>query len=139
MKMTVSNKFLITDLNNLVRHTKKTLWSIFLDEHDQPSEELLSILNSNDGNAGYRKPLAAAICTKCNSLFEDTITKEIVDKASDDIKVPQNCKIWGVPKVNPEIWSLLPTQGKTSDAKSQHAQLATSKATIALMMIANER
>jgi len=36
--------------------------------------------------------------------------------------IPENCKEFSSPKVNPEIWRLLPQQAKIGDLKSQQSQ-----------------
>lgn len=65
------------------------------------------------------------------------LTKETKSNLKERIKIPENCKEFIVPKVNGEIWRLLPAQAKVSDIKQQQNQLVLSQGLSTLTTISN--
>lgn len=54
------------------------------------------------------------------------LSKETEDKLKQNIKVPDNCRSFKVPKVNPEIWQNLKTRPRVADLKLQQIQAGLS-------------
>lgn len=65
------------------------------------------------------------------------LTKESKTSLKEKIKIPENCKEFLVPKVNPEIWKLLPSMAKIQDIKQQQMQEVLSLSLASLTSIAN--
>jgi hypothetical protein len=65
------------------------------------------------------------------------LTKESRTNIRDKIKVPENCKEFIVPRVNTEIWKLLPAQAKIQDIEQQQIQQTLSAGLSSLAYIAN--
>lgn len=66
------------------------------------------------------------------------LTKETKANLRDKIKTPANCKEFVTPKVNQDIWRMLPQQAKINDLKSQQLQQLVSLSLSQFAFIGNE-
>lgn len=57
-----------------------------------------------------------------NRLFNQKLSKDSMEKLQGQYKIPINCRAMGVPKVNSEIWSLLPQRNRQNDYNQQVQQ-----------------
>lgn len=65
------------------------------------------------------------------------LTKESRAGLKEKMKTPVNCKQFVTPKVNPEIWRLLPPHGKLADVKHQQIQQTLSIGLSTFSVVAN--
>ena len=72
-----------------------------------------------------------------NTVISQSPAKEAIDKIKSRLLIPNNCKMFTVPKVNPEIWSHLPPKARATDVKMQITQQSHSKSLVAFTKIAN--
>jgi hypothetical protein len=106
-------------------------------ENDLPSE-LLSILNQAPDSDEFSAPLNPTIAQSFARVPNQLLSKEVLLKFKDSYKVPENCKVIGTPKVNPEIWSSLPNLVKQADARQQFIQQHLSRAIVAQSRLAEQ-
>lgn len=100
------------------------------DNATEPS--LLNVLNVMQPEPEYGSPLNSDVAQSITQLYNTESVKNARDKMKDKFKVPENCKTLEVPRVNPEIWSLLPPQVKQKDFAAQQQQQLVSSAAVAV-------
>lgn len=66
------------------------------------------------------------------------LSKESKTKLRDNLKTPINCKEFVPPKVNNEIWRIIPSTARLLDVKQQQTQQALGTGLTALAMITNQ-
>ncbi|OXA54138.1 hypothetical protein Fcan01_10640 [Folsomia candida] len=98
-------------MQSLLQHEKEVIDSILVD--DGPIPELLDILN-------------------------EILSKERIEELRKTFLTPANCKLLGVPRVNPEIWTVLPQKSKQGDFQSQQMLAILSSSTVALAHLAEK-
>ena len=84
----------------------------------------------------YGEELNSEIAESLRRLSSQKLNKETIDRYKDVYKPPINCKTLGVPRVNKEIWPLLPQKARQGDYSHQQIQQLTSMAAVALSRIA---
>ena len=94
---------------------------------------ILEILNTVNPPEEFSKPVADFISKAFIAIPQQVIKK--IDSLKRQYKVPRNCKILEVPKVNQELQSQLPVTVKSSDLKLIFVQQPISKALLALLKI----
>ncbi|OXA39215.1 Universal stress protein F [Folsomia candida] len=102
------------------------------------SDELKAILEQNESAEVLGPLLSAKVAAAFMKMPSQLLSKETLQKLKDMYKVPENCKLIGVPKVNSEIWSSLPSLAKSADAKLQFQQQHLSRIIIAQACLADE-
>jgi hypothetical protein len=65
------------------------------------------------------------------------LSKESRSKLQEIIKTPSNCKVFVPPKINNEIWKLIPSHARLLDVKQQQTQQAIATGLTALTKIAD--
>lgn len=82
------------------------------------------------------------ISTKVADSYLKTVqrplSKESSAKLKANVKIPSNCKNFAPPKINPEIWKIIPSQARLQDIKQQQVQQTLATGLSALAMICNE-
>jgi len=75
----------------------------------------MSILNMSIPESDYGTEIQADVASSVSRLFQQRQPKESLDKIKAYAKIPSNCKALVTPKINTEIWSLLPQRVRQSD------------------------
>jgi hypothetical protein len=70
------------------------------------------------------------VATSIGKLYSHRYPKEHIDKLKEPLKLPANCKFLGVPKINREIWPLLPAKARQTDYSTQSLQKGVSYTSI---------
>lgn len=105
---------------------------------DQIEPSLLHALNIMQPEPEYGQPINLDVAKSIADLYSTESSKAIRDKMKDKYKVPENCTALAVPRVNPEIWSMLPPAVKQKDyATQQHQQLGSLAAVAVAKMTDN--
>lgn len=66
------------------------------------------------------------------------LSKESKAKLRETLKTPLNCKQFSPPKINNEIWKIIPSQARLQDVKQQQSQQALSVGLSALSIITSQ-
>lgn len=105
-----------------------------LGDCSEETKELESILLSVQNEEEFDEALLPVVASTYELVASQHLKKEEFDLIKSKFKTPMNCKLLGVPKVNPEIWKNpnLSKKIKMSDAKVQFVQHGISKAMIVL-------
>lgn len=99
---------------------------------DQPDPELLEALKDLETEVDVGPPITPQLAECIDKTVKRPLKKETLTKLTSDLKIPENCRGLSVPKMNPEIWSNLPTKAKVNDLGLQNLQQYTSYGLIAL-------
>lgn len=81
--------------------------------------------------------LTANISESFVKTVKRPLAKESRTNLKEKLKIPNNCKEFLAPKVNQEIWRLLPAQAKLADLKQQQQQQVLSLNLANLATMAN--
>lgn len=94
-------------------------------------EALADVEETND----FGPDIQQGIATAFNKTVMRPLSKETKGTLKKRVLIPANCKIMMPPKVNQEIWSMLPTKSRLIDLNYHQVQttLATGVATLAIM------
>ncbi len=92
------------------------------DEQNDNNDSLLEILNEVQPVEEYGPDINGDVSNSVNKLFAVRYPKNNMDKIKDQYKIPNNCKSLRVPKVNKEIWHLLPQRTRQNDFSWQTMQ-----------------
>lgn len=66
------------------------------------------------------------------------LSKESESMLKNNLKTPANCKQFAPPKVNNEIWRIIPSHARLLDVKNQQTQQTLGSGLSALAMITNQ-
>jgi len=80
-------------------------------------------------------PINTDVAVAITRLYQHRQPKESLEKIRSECKLPENCKSISVPKVNPEVWSVMPQRGRQSDFSLQVTQQQVTTASIILAKI----
>lgn len=86
---------------------------------DGPTSELLDILNESQIEPEFGPDLHVNVASSFSNLGKTVLSKEKIEELRKPFLTPANCKLLGVPRVNPEIWTVLPQKSKQGDFQSQ--------------------
>jgi len=100
-------------------------------------EALISLLLEQEDAVDYGPAVNKIVGDGMLKAVTKPISKETIEAFKNKIKVPENCKLLGVPRVNPEIWNSLPNKARISDLRLQQLQLNTSQGLVVLSRIAD--
>lgn len=106
------------------------------DDNEDP--ELLELLEDIEKENNYGPSISANIAEAFDRTAQRSISKENMEKLKANLKIPDNCKSFTVPKVNSEIWQNLRTRSRIMDLKLQQNQAGLSTALSALAQISDE-
>lgn len=102
------------------------------------NEAVLKALADCEKDQELGPPVVKAVSDAINRTVQRALSKETIADFTSKIKVPENCKPILVPKINPEIWSKLPTKAKMGDLNWQGIQQDASNALASLALSCNE-
>jgi len=94
------------------------------------------IFNDIEDVVSYGPPLMGVIAEGMTKAVSRSLSKETVEKITQQIKIPENCKEIGVTRVNPEIWNSLPNSARMNDLNYQKTQQTISQGLITLASVA---
>jgi len=94
-----------------------------VDEH----EEFLSHIKAITSADEYGPNLNESIAARFMSILKQESNKEELEAVLKTLLVPENCKLMGTTKINPELWPQLPQRIKMKDIKLQAVQRMVSK------------
>ena len=94
------------------------------------------MLNENSLEAQYGEGVDAKVALRFQSIMKQELTRDQLESSLKHLKVPSNCQLLGVCKVNPEMWQQLSLQTKSTDAKYQHTQTLVSRSLVAYVKLA---
>lgn len=97
-----------------------------------PSSTLLQALNVMQPEPVYGDPINDDVAKSIAGLYSCELSKNVRETLKEKWKVPENCKALAVPKVNPEIWAMLPPTSRQIDFGLQQQQQLVSMATVRL-------
>lgn len=106
------------------------------DAFDNDSDNLREILNLVQPDTEYGPALNADVTSSIERLYQSESAKKMIDKLKEKHQVPENCKFLGVPKVNAEIWPMLPPKTRQRDYSSQQGHQFITLASVAVAKIA---
>ena len=111
------------------------LYKASVDPGAVPVNDLMDILNQTEPIVEIGPDMQNDVANSIKRLFTNKMTKTSVDKFKEIYKLPGNCKLMGVPKVNQEIWPLLPPRIRQSDfsLQQQHQTISMTSVIIAKM------
>lgn len=89
---------------------------------DEKDEQLDDLLKDISDKVEYGPPLIANVSSSFTKTVTRPLSKETKSALAERMKIPENCKEFSAPKVNSEIWRLLPSHAKISDVKHQQTQ-----------------
>lgn len=101
------------------------------------NDELDELLQDLEKKVEFGPALLANVSVGFSKTVARPLTKESKSSLKEKIRVPENCKELIVPKVNTEIWKLLPSQAKVLDLKQQQIQEVLSSGLSTLASISN--
>jgi hypothetical protein len=81
--------------------------------------DLIDILNLTQPVQELGPDLQNDVALSINRLYSQKVSKETLDNLKVKYKIPNNCKWMGVPKINSEIWPLLPQRNRQNDYNQQ--------------------
>ena len=92
-----------------------------------------------DSKDRYGKPVMDDLVNILKVIFSTDISKADVDKKREEFiekfLFPKNCEILSVPKVNKEIWRLLPASARNSDIAIQKPQTLIAHAIVPIVRV----
>jgi hypothetical protein len=91
---------------------------------------LQEILNETEQKPDYGPPINPRVADSFNKIPRQEVNKEALDKLKDQLKIPENGKSLGAPRLNSELWRYLPPQVRTVDSKFQYLQQQISRALV---------
>jgi len=97
---------------------------------------MAQIFNDEEDTVSYGPPLMNVIAEGMTKAVSRALNKEAVDRITQQVKLPENCKEIGVTKVNPEIWNSLPNFARMNDLNYQKTQQTISHGLITLANVA---
>lgn len=83
----------------------------------------------------YGSDLQKDVAESINELYSGEANRSMTEKLREYYKIPGNCKAIGVPKVNQEIWPLLPSRVRQRDYNLQQNHQFISVAAVGLARI----
>ncbi len=108
------------------------------DSMEIDTDSLKEILNQTLQQDQFDPPINEHVAKSINDLyFAPNNAKVSKDTLKTKFKIPENCQVLAVPKVNPEIWSLLPSNLRQKDFALQQFQQTMSTASVAVAKIAD--
>lgn len=110
--------------------------SLILLETDTTAQEIDEILKDVAQPESFGPELSSKVADAFSNTTKRPLNKELFSKLRDKIKVPANCKSFQVPKMNPEIWRVLPSQPRLFDVQNQQTQQALSAGLSSFALIA---
>lgn len=82
----------------------------------------MGILNLTQPTQEVGPDLQNDVAVSLNRLYSQKMTKASLDQMKEKYKIPSNCRGMSVPKVNGEIWPLLPQRIRQNDYNQQMQQ-----------------
>ncbi len=121
-------------IHNLIGKTSDTQ----LDDNviEDNSDYLREILNLVQPETEYGPALNVDVTSSIERLYQSDSGKKMLEKLKEKHQVPENCKFLGVPKVNAEIWPLLPPKTRQRDFSSQQGHQFITLAAVSVAKIA---
>ncbi|OXA42979.1 hypothetical protein Fcan01_22263 [Folsomia candida] len=104
---------------------------------DELNDELTDLLKDIENTTEFGPSLLPNVSSGFAKTAARPLTKESKATLAAKIKVPENCKEFLVPKVNSEIWRLLPSQAKILDINQQQIQQSLTLGLSSLAVITN--
>ncbi|CAG7730423.1 unnamed protein product [Allacma fusca] len=109
--------------------------NIDLDRNDQEghqdSDYLSAILDLTQGAQDFGKPLQEKIAKSFSRIPGQLVAETVIERLKYDYKVPENCKLLSVPKVNAPMWAKMEKIHRSADARLQHLQQQISRSIVA--------
>jgi len=98
------------------------------DDANGIDEEILAVLNNPISEDDFGPTLADDIASSINKINELEFNKDLISRLKTENKTPNNCKYLQAPKVNPQLWNVLPLTTRSSDVALQSIQQSTARA-----------
>lgn len=105
---------------------------------DMDTDSLKEILNQTVQQDDFDPPINEYVAKSINDLYSTAVSaKNSKEGMKSKLRIPENCQSLGVPKVNPEIWSLLPSNLRQKDFSLQQFHQTLSTASVSVAKIAD--
>lgn len=100
-------------------------------------QEVNELLNDIEKQSDLGPSIMENVAQSFAKTINRPLSKETKAKLREAIKIPENCKDFSAPKINNEIWRIIPSHARLSDVKSQQNQQALGCGMSALALISN--
>lgn len=97
----------------------------------------MSLFLEQEDKVEYGAAINVTVATGIEKMVMKLPSKEACESLKSKLKVPENGKLMGVPKVNPEIWNSLPNKARITDFRLQQMQQSASNGLVSLAKIAD--
>jgi len=82
-----------------------------------------NLLNQDDFDTDdYAPEVSDIVAKKLEKIVGEKLNRDQIKQVRDATKIPSNCKKFQTPKLNNEIWNVLPIKAKLADRKQQDIQ-----------------
>lgn len=105
---------------------------------DAQMDEVQILLEDIEKGTELGSEISTSVAESFIKTISRPLSKESKLKLRENLKTPSNCKEFVPPKVNNEIWRLIPSQARLLDVKQQQTQQALSTGLTALALITNQ-
>lgn len=99
---------------------------------------LIEVLNESQPEPEYGLDLQKDIADAFTRLGNQQSSRPKIDAWKETLKVPANCKVLGVPRINAEIWNVLTPRSRQVDFQHQQSQKMLSMASVAVARLADK-
>lgn len=103
-----------------------------IQDSDSVNPSLLDALNVMQPEPEFGEPINNDVAKSISEIYNSENKRNTRDTLKEKLKVPENCQVLSVPRVNQEIWSMLPPTVKQTDFASQSQQQLVSMAATAM-------
>ncbi|OXA42976.1 hypothetical protein Fcan01_22260 [Folsomia candida] len=108
-----------------------------ISKDDESEKEIEILLDDVEKGTEPGPEIALNVAQSFLKTVARPLSKESRSKLRDSIKTPSNCKEFATPKVNNEIWKIIPSHARLNDVKQQQTQQALGTGISAMAMITN--
>ncbi len=98
---------------------------------------ILEALKDVEETVEYGPDVATQVAQSFQRIALRPLSMETLKTIKEKVKVPANCKALLTPRMNPEIWTGIPSKARMGDLNSQQIQKTKSYGLVSLANIAN--
>jgi hypothetical protein len=96
------------------------------------------ILDSLNPKPEFGPALSVRVAESFNKIPTQEVDKDARERIKEELKVPENAKLLGVPRINQEIWMVLPQGTRTTDGQHQALHQHLSRSLVGQARLADE-
>ncbi|CAG7719349.1 unnamed protein product, partial [Allacma fusca] len=106
-------------------------------QQDGDLDFMMECLDETQGAQDYGNVLSEKVAESFGRIPSQSVTEQALERLRKDYKVPENCKLLSVPKVNTLMWAKLDKVPRATDVKLQNLQLSVTRGLVANSRIAD--